>query len=109
MVWHAGDVEKSGLQPYSMENPAQRGRKRKIDNNVEKDVAVCSNATSVVVVGAYLTPEKKARTMLEVCNFNGARGLGPMLITAEDLARTLGANVLMLVGDSDGFRVLERP
>jgi hypothetical protein len=32
-----------------------------------------------------------------------------MLIMAEDLARTLEANVLMLVGDGAGFKVLERP
>jgi hypothetical protein len=32
-----------------------------------------------------------------------------MLITTEDLARTLEANTLMLVGDGAGFKVLERP
>jgi hypothetical protein len=32
-----------------------------------------------------------------------------MMITAEDLARTLGVYALMLVGDIEGFRVLERP
>jgi hypothetical protein len=44
-----------------------------------------------------------------VCDMNMVRGFGPMLITAEDLARTLEANVLMLVGDGAGFKVLERP
>jgi hypothetical protein len=29
-----------------------------------------------------------------------------MLITAADLASTMGANALMLVGDGEGFRVL---
>jgi hypothetical protein len=58
---------------------------------------------------SWPTPENKTRMTLEVCNLNGVRGLGPMLITAEDLARTLGANALMLVGDGEGFRVLERP
>jgi hypothetical protein len=52
---------------------------------------------------------KEPRTSLEVCNLNGVRGLGPMLITAEDLARTLGVNALMLVGHGEGFRDLERP
>jgi hypothetical protein len=32
-----------------------------------------------------------------------------MLITAEDLARTLEANDLILVGDEAGFKFLERP
>jgi hypothetical protein len=62
-----------------------------------------------VVAGAWLTREKKPRTTLEVCNLNGVRDLEPMMITAKDLARTLGANAFMLVGDGEGFRVLERP
>jgi hypothetical protein len=109
MVWHVGNVEKSSLQSCLMENPAKRGRKRKNDDNAEPAGAAGSNASSAVVAGAWLTPEKKSRTSLEVCNLNGVRGLGPMLITAEDLARILGANALMLVGDGEGFRVLERP
>jgi hypothetical protein len=32
-----------------------------------------------------------------------------MLITAEELARTLEANDLFLVGDGAGFKVLVRP
>jgi hypothetical protein len=92
-----------------MEYPAKRGRKRKNDDNVESAGAACSNASFVVVVGAWLTPEKKPRTTLEVCNLNGVRDLEPMMITAKDLARTLGANAFMLVGDGEGFRVLERP
>jgi hypothetical protein len=58
------------------------------------------------VAGPCLTPVKKPRTSLEVCNLNGVRGSGLMLITAEDLARTLGANALMLVGEGEGVRVL---
>jgi hypothetical protein len=33
---------------------------------------------------------------------------GPLKITAADLARTLGANALRLVGDGEGFKVLHR-
>jgi hypothetical protein len=40
---------------------------------------------------------------------NITRGFGPMLTTAEDLARILEANNLILVGDGAGFRVLDRP
>jgi hypothetical protein len=43
---------------------------------------------------SWPTPENKTRMTLEVCNLNGVRGLGSMLITAEDLARTLDANAL---------------
>jgi hypothetical protein len=32
-----------------------------------------------------------------------------MLITAADLARTLGENAFMLVGDGEGFMILHRP
>jgi hypothetical protein len=61
------------------------------------------------VAGAWLTPQKKARSTLEVCDMNSTKGFGPMLITAEDLARTLEANDLILVGDGAGFKVLSRP
>jgi hypothetical protein len=40
---------------------------------------------------------------------NIARGFGPLLITAEDLGRTLMANDLNLVGDGAGFQVHNRP
>jgi hypothetical protein len=53
MVWFAGAVEKGGLQLCSMENPAKRGTKRKVDDNDEKTGAGCSNATSAVVAGAW--------------------------------------------------------
>jgi hypothetical protein len=55
-----------------MEHSAERGRKRKIDDDGEQVGVPSSNATSA-------------------------------------LARTLGANALMLVGDGEGFRVLHRP
>jgi hypothetical protein len=61
------------------------------------------------VAGAWLPPQKKARSTLEVCDMNSMRGFGPMLITAEDLARILEANVLILVGDGAGFKVLDCP
>jgi hypothetical protein len=61
------------------------------------------------VTGPGLTPEKRAKTTLEVCPMNHERGSGPLLITAADLARTLRANPLMLVGDGKGFMVLYRP
>jgi hypothetical protein len=92
-----------------MENPAERGRKRKADDNGEQSVMLGSNATSAIMVGTWMTPEKRAKTALKVCTTNHERGSGPLLITATDLARTLGANDLMLVGDCEGFRVLNRP
>jgi hypothetical protein len=52
---------------------------------------------------------KNINHMLHYWNMNCERGAGPMLITVTDLARTLGANALMLVGDGEGFGVLERP
>jgi hypothetical protein len=56
-----------------------------------------------------VTPHKRARTTLEVCTMNHERCSGPLLITAADLARTLGGNGLILVGDGEGFTVLHRP
>jgi hypothetical protein len=64
---------------------------------------------AAVVAGAWLTPQKKVRSTLEVCDMNSTRGFGPMLITDEDLVRILEANDLILVGDGAGFKVLKRP
>jgi hypothetical protein len=56
-----------------------------------------------------LTPEKKARTKLEVHVMNQSCDAEESLkITTADLARTLEANALMLVGYGEGFRVLLR-
>jgi hypothetical protein len=92
-----------------MENPPKEGRKRRTDDVAEQGGGFSSVATAAVVTGAWLTPQKRARSILEVCDMNNTRGFGPMLITAEDLRRTLEANVIILVGDGAGFQVLNRP
>jgi hypothetical protein len=109
MVWYAGDVETSGLQLCSVEDPTERRRKRKPEPDDEQTGGVSSVAAAAAVAGAWLTPQKRERSTLEVCDMNRVQGFGPMLITAEDLARTLEANALMLVSDGAGFKVLERP
>jgi hypothetical protein len=92
-----------------MANPTEGGRKRKTEDIVEQDGGCSSEAAAAVVAEAWLTPQKKARSTLEICDMNTTRGFGPMLITAEDLRRTLEANDLILVGDGAGFQVLNRP
>jgi hypothetical protein len=109
MVWHAGDVEAHGLQLCAVGNPVEGGRKRRAEITAEQAGDFGSAATAAVVAGAWLTPQKKARSTLEVCDMNIMRGFGPMVITADDLARTLEANDLILVGNGAGFRVLDRP
>ncbi|KAK1646516.1 hypothetical protein QYE76_064321 [Lolium multiflorum] len=104
-----GFMEELGLQLCTMANPPEGGRKRKIEDNIEQGGGCSSEAAAAVVAGAWLTPQKKARTTLEICDMNTTRGFGPMLITAEDLRRTLEANDLILVGDGAGFQVLNRP
>jgi hypothetical protein len=68
-----------------------------------------SAAVAAFIAGAWLTPQKKARSTLEVYDMNNTRGFGSMLITAEDLIRTLKANDRILVGDGAGFKALDRP
>jgi hypothetical protein len=109
MDWHAGVVETYGLQLCSVENLVERGRKRRAETVAEQATEFGSVAAAAVVAGAWLTPQKKARSTLDVCDMNITRGFGPMLITAEDLARTLEANDLILMGDGAGFKVLYRP
>jgi hypothetical protein len=108
MDWHAGAVETYGLQLCSVENTAEGRRKRRAETVAEQAGDVGS-AAAAIVAGAWLTPQKKTRSTLEVCDMNNTRGFGPMLITAEDLARTLEANDLILVGDGACFKVLDRP
>jgi hypothetical protein len=92
-----------------MECSGQSGRTRKVDGNSEPIGGFCPGSTSTIVVGTWLTPERKARTELEVCVLNQNRGADePLKITTADLARTLKANALMMVGDGDGFWVLTR-
>jgi hypothetical protein len=91
-----------------MEDPPE-GRKRRIDDAAKQVGSLSSAATAAIVAGAWLTPQKRARTALEVCTMNNTRGFGPMLITAEELRRTMEANDLILVGDGAGFQVLNRP
>jgi hypothetical protein len=50
--------------------PTEGGRKRKSDNDGEQAGDLGSNATSVIVAGTWLSPEKRARTALEVCTMN---------------------------------------
>jgi hypothetical protein len=58
------------------------------------------------VAGSWLTPEKKARTEQEVILHNQLEG-SDLKITAGDLARTLVANGLMLIGDGESFKVIK--
>jgi hypothetical protein len=93
-----------------MERTTQSGRKREVANNSEHFGGISSCLTSAIVVGAWLTPEKRARTEMEVCVIKQTREHEePLNITTADLVRTLKANAFMLVGDGEGFRVLPRP
>jgi hypothetical protein len=91
-----------------VEDSGEGGRKRGAGGDVEQDGGSSSAAAAAVVAGAWLTPQKRLRTTLEVYDVNYTRGLGPMLITAEDLKRTLEDNELFLVGDGARFQVLGR-
>jgi hypothetical protein len=54
-------------------------------------------------------PEKMLKTHHELLAKNlGSAGSGHMRISAPDLARTLQANDLELVGDGECFRVVQR-
>ncbi|XP_051194795.1 uncharacterized protein [Lolium perenne] len=103
-----GFVETLAKQLCSVENSAERGGKRRADRPDEQVGRSGQIATNDIVAGSWVIPQKKVRTTLEVCDRNNARGLGPMLMTAEDLARTLDANDLILVGDGAYFQVMGR-
>jgi hypothetical protein len=58
------------------------------------------------VAGSWLTPEKKARTEQEITLHNQMKGV-ELKITTGDLARTLMANGLVLIGDGESFKVIK--
>jgi hypothetical protein len=98
MAGYAGFVETLGMQLCSVEDFAEGRGKRRADVYAEQVGGSGQDATAIVA-GSWVIPQKKARTTLEVCDMNSSREFGPMLMTAEDLARTLEANDLVLVGD----------
>jgi hypothetical protein len=58
------------------------------------------------VAGSWLTPEKRLRTEHEINLHNQMEGV-ELKITAGDLARTLMANGLVLIGDGEHFKVIK--
>jgi hypothetical protein len=106
LVWNAGNLEEIGLHPCSVGHFAHRGRKREAGSLGETSGwgGVCPSAT--VVAGSWLTPEKKARKEQEITLHNQMEG-AELKITAGDLARTLVANGLMLIGDGERFKVIK--
>ncbi|KAK1609994.1 hypothetical protein QYE76_033671 [Lolium multiflorum] len=103
-----GFVETLAKQLCSVEDSTERRGKRRADMYDEQVGRDSQITTDDIVAGSWVIPQKKARTTLEVCDRNNSRGFGPMLMTAEDLARTLEANDLVLVGDGACFQVMGR-
>jgi hypothetical protein len=85
---------------------AHRGRKIKAepDSDPSGSFGVCPSAA--VVAGAWMILEKKLRTENKI-NIHNQVGGDDLKITAEDLARTLTANDLVLIGDGERFKVIK--
>jgi hypothetical protein len=61
------------------------------------------------VAGAWVKPEKILKSHHELLDVNlGSVGSSHLKISAPDLARTLKANDLELVGDGESFRVVPK-
>jgi hypothetical protein len=61
------------------------------------------------VAGAWVKPEKIPKSHHELLDVNlGSAGASHLKISASDLARTLKANDLELVGDGESFRVVPK-
>lgn len=92
----------------SMEHSAGGDEREKL-NMMVSQLVIGSCATVAVVAGAWVTPEKRAKTQMELVIQNHVRSSGDdWEITAADLARTLDANALMLIGDGERFRVVPK-
>jgi hypothetical protein len=109
LVWVADYVEKVGLLDCSVRNSALRGRKRKPS---DCDYAIGGFGpcpTNAIVAGAWVKPEKYLKTHHELMVMNlDSAGSGHLRILAPNLARTLKANDMELVGDGECFRVVQR-
>jgi hypothetical protein len=106
VAWYADHLEKIILHPCSMEHTALQGRKRKdeLDDGAIRGLGACSSAT--IVAGAWVTPEKKLRSEAAM-NIHNQAGGEDWKISADDLARTLKANGLVLIGDGERFKVID--
>jgi hypothetical protein len=92
-----------------MGSSTSRVRKRKTSNNDYAIGDFGSCPTNAIVAGAWVKPEKFLKTHHELLAMNlGLAGSGHLKISAPDLARTLKANDLELVGDGECFRVVQR-
>jgi hypothetical protein len=92
-----------------MGSSASRERKRKSSDNDYAIGGFGSCPANAIVAGAWVKPEKFLKTHHELLAMNlGSAGSGHLKISAPDLARTLKANDLELVGDGECFKVVQR-
>jgi hypothetical protein len=86
-----------------------RGRKRKASGGVYSIGGFGSCSTAAIVAGAWVKPEKLLKSHLGMLDMTlGSTGSRHLKISAPDLARTLKANDLELVGDGESFRVVRK-
>jgi hypothetical protein len=88
-----------------MEHPARRGGRRKAQSSGSQPGELGACSTAAIVAGAWVTPKKKLRTEVEI-NVHNQAGDGNWKISADDLARTLMTNGLVLIGTGDRFKVI---
>jgi hypothetical protein len=103
-------VEKIGLFACSVGGSASRGRKKRKTSGGDYAIGGFGSCTAAAIVaGAWVKLEKILKSHHELLVMNlGLAGLGHMKISAPDLARTLKANDLELVGDGESFRVVQK-
>jgi uncharacterized protein YqjF (DUF2071 family) len=83
--------------------------KRKAEHNGEYSGGIGPCSTAAVVDGSWLTPEKRVRTRMKVVLHYHLRSDGDdWKIAAADLAMTLEADALMLIGYGECFRFVAR-
>jgi hypothetical protein len=101
-------VEKNCLVALSVDGAATSGRKRKASRHDRPAGGFSSCAATAVVVEAWVKPEKKLKSNHEMLVMNLKANDGEHLkMSAPDLARTLKANNLELVGEGESFSVVQ--
>jgi hypothetical protein len=85
------------------------GKKRKYEDEGEFPGGFSSCSTTTFVTGSCLILVKKmmTSTKVELMNQN-CSGDKDIKIASADLSRTMAANALMLVGDGECFKVVDK-
>jgi hypothetical protein len=106
--WHAGVLEAVSLQPCSVDHSTSRGGKKTRTSGGYGAGSIDACSSNVVVAGARVTPMKEIKSQMVMLIQNQLSASQPWQLKASNLAKTLEAKSLCLVGDGECFEVVNK-